>query len=101
LHFSCGAEVRIFKVMANCVFIRLNPNYRRNGSIFVFLPRVDVTNVVQVTVSNARAIWNVVGNTPLSPVHGDSPRLIGRVIQIFVTIHSDGRPHDGEVKIQY
>lgn len=101
MHFSCGAEVRVFKVMTSCVFIRLNPNYRRNGSIFVFLPRVDVANVVQVTVSNVRALWNVVGNTPLRPLHGDSPRLIGRVIQIFVTIYSDGRPHDGEVKIEF
>ena len=87
--------------MTNYVFIRLSPNYRRKGSIFVFLPRVDVTNVVEVSVSNIRAMWNIVGNTPLRPQHGDSPRLIGRVIQIFVTIHSDGRPHDGEVKIEY
>jgi hypothetical protein len=79
----------------------MNTNYQRNGSIFVFIPRVDVTNVVQVSVSNIRALWSVVGNTPQRTSLDSSPRLIGRVIQIFVSIYSDGRPHDGEVKIEF
>jgi hypothetical protein len=101
LHFSCGAEVRLFKILANCVFIQLNSNYRRSGYIFVFIPRVNVENVVQVTVSNVRALWSVVGNTPQRIPQSDSPRIVGRVIRIAVMITSDGRPHDGEVKIKY
>jgi hypothetical protein len=91
----------MFKVMTNCVFIRLNSNYRRNGYIYVFIPRVNVENVVQVSVSNVRALWSVVGNTPQRIPQNDSPRIIGRVIRIAVMINSDGRPHDGEVKIEY
>jgi hypothetical protein len=94
LHFSCGTELRMFHVLKSSVLIQLNTNYRRSGFIFVFVPRVNVDTVVQVTVTNVRALWSVVGNTP-------SRSIVGRVIRIAVTIHSDGRPHDGTVKIDF
>ena len=62
---------------------------------------MNVDGTVQVTVANIRALWSVVGNTPRKLPHGDSPRIVGRVIRIAVVIHSDGRPHDGEVNIDY
>jgi hypothetical protein len=93
--------VRMFHVMKNCVLIRLNTNYRRNGFIYVFIPRVNVETAVQVSVANVRALWSVVGNTPSKVPQNDSPRIVGRVIRIAVLIYSDARPHDGEVKIDF
>lgn len=84
----------MFHVMKNSVLIQLNTNYRRSGFIYVFVPRVNVETVVQVTVTNVRALWSVVGNTP-------SKAIVGRVIRIAISIHSDGRPHDGEVKVDF
>ena len=45
--------------------------------------------------------WSRQYNTVDRSLHDDSPHVIGHDIRIFVTIHSDGRPHDGELNIYY
>ena len=101
LHFSCGSEVRIFRTTKNSVSVSLKKNYRRDGFIFLFIPRVDIEHKVKVTVNgNERGMWNVVGNVPHRETNG-SPRLVGRVIRVAILIHGDGRRHDGEAKVDF
>lgn len=99
-HFSCGSEVRLFRAKRSRVDIFLLNDYHRVGYIFVFIPRVDIERAVKVTVNGERGMWDVAGNTPQVASNG-SPRLAGRVIRVAVVIHSDGRPHDGQVEIEF
>lgn len=88
----------MFRTQRNSATLYLNQNYRREGFIFVFLPRVDLK--ATVTVGNERGLWNVVGNVPQKLSNG-SPRLVGRVIRVAVVVYGDGRAHDGKVQIDF
>jgi len=99
LHFSCGKEVRSFLVTKHSITITLDTSYHRVGRVFVFLPRMTIEHV-RVTVGGSVGRCTAVGNTPKVSDNG-SPRLAGRIVQIPVVIHSDGRPQDGEIVIEY
>jgi hypothetical protein len=106
MHFSCGFEVTLFRAQANSVSIFLNANYRRDGFVFVFIPRVNVDGIVQATVGGERALWNVVGTVPTSTRAsgggaGGSLPIVGRILRVAVIVHSDGRSRDGQIKIDF
>jgi hypothetical protein len=105
MHFSCGFEVTLFRAQANSVSIFLNANYRRDGFIFVFIPRVSVDGIVQATVRGERALWNVVGTVPTttrtSGRGGAGLPIVGRILRVAVMVYSDGRSRDGQIKIDF
>ena len=92
-----------FRTQRNQVTISLNKTYKREGFIFVFLPRVDLDHKVKVSVNgrSERGMWNVVGNVPKKLASNGSPRLVGRVIRVAVVMHGDGRALDGQVQIDF
>lgn len=64
LHFSCGKEVRSFRVLSNnIVLISLDTTYHRMGHIFVYIPQVR-TDGVKATVGGVPGRCDAVGNTP-------------------------------------
>jgi alpha-galactosidase len=95
IHFSCGREVLLFHKTEHKVLIRLKTEYRRDGHIFVFLPVTNTANV-RVTVNGTKGSWGIAGNVPNAGKH-----LVGRVIRVAVLVHGDGRPHDGEIIIEF
>lgn len=92
-----------FRTLRNQVTISLDKNYKREGFIFVFLPRVDLDHQVKVSVNGRteRGSWNVVGSVPKQLASNGSPRLVGRVIRVAVVMHGDGRALDGQVQIDF
>lgn len=100
LHFSCGREVRSFAATEKSLCLGLNTDYHRTGRIFVFIPKAS-TESIRVSVRGREARWVLVGNTPKVNGNGSTPRLLGRVIAIPVTIMSDGNELDGEIRIDF
>jgi hypothetical protein len=99
LHFSCGQEVRLFRVSKNTVHISLKTAYNRVGHIFVFVPTQN-SDRIRATVNGAKGRWNTVGNVPKVNENG-SPRLLGRIIRIMVVVHANGSPHDGQIQLDF
>jgi hypothetical protein len=99
LHFSCGKEVRLFRSFSNKVIIMLDTTYHRTGQVYVFVPRIETRNL-RVTLAGEPVRFDAVGNTPRLADNG-SPRLVGRVVCIQVTVHADGREDDGAIRIEY
>lgn len=77
IHFTCGYEVRSFRYGDNQLSIVLRSNYDRQGFIFVYIPRVNVSEVVKVVNG-----FSIVGTVP---VNG---KVVGRIIRIPVALHS-------------
>ena len=99
LHFSCGKEVRSFQISASQVNIYLDTTYYRVGQVFVFIPRTS-TSHLRVSVNGEPSRCDAVGNTPKVSDNG-SPRLVGRVVAIPVTVYADGRDNDGAIQIDF
>jgi hypothetical protein len=99
LHFSCGQEVRLFRISKNTIHISLKTAYNRVGHVFVFVPTQN-SDRIRATVNGAKGRWNTVGNTPKVNENG-SPRLLGRIIRIMVVVHADGSPHDGQIQLDF
>ena len=99
LHFSCGRELRAFQASPNSLRLILNSELKRAGRIFVFVPRTNVDHV-RVNVNGKQGRWSVVGNTPNVNENG-SPRLVGRVISIAVSVKADKSQKDGSVAIDF
>ena len=99
LHFSCGKEVHSFNVSSNTVTILLDTTYQRVGHVFVFIPRVNTSNL-KATVNDKTTRWDAVGNTPKLSDNG-STRLMGRVIRIKVTVHANGQDNDGRIVLEF
>jgi hypothetical protein len=97
LHFSCGHEVLLFRVLQHKVMLVLKTNLNRVGHVFLFLPTVD-TSHVNVKVGGEPGRWTVVGNTPRRE---GSPNCCGRIIRIMVVIHANGSAKDGEVELEF
>jgi len=100
LHFSCGVEVQLFHAEKNKLAIDLLTDYQRVGHVFVFVPIVS-TGQVKAFCCGEPCRWTVVGNTP-SVVEGRGPSTVmGRVLQVAVVCHADGRDMDGKVVIEF
>lgn len=99
LHFSCGHEVLYFRAQKNQVSVTLKTKYHRVGHIFLFLPCIN-TNSVKVTVNGEAGRWHAVGNVPNGHDNGHA-QLIGRVFRVAVVVHANGRPQDGQVKVEF
>mgnify|MGYP005846796759 CR=1 FL=1 len=100
IHFSCGHEVDLFHCGKNLLTIQLSTDYKRAGHIFVFLPVVN-TGQVKATCAGEPALWTIVGNTPQLGDQRSPTRLLGRVLQIAVTIEANGRDQDGRVMLEF
>ena len=100
LHFSCGHEVNIFHAQENLLTIQLQTDYHRIGHIFVFVPIVS-TSQVKATCCGEPSRWTVVGSTPHVGENGCPSHVSGRVLQIEVACHGDGRDNDGLVTLEY
>lgn len=98
-HFSCGTEVRQFRVTANSVSLLLKNRHKRSGTVFCFIPRINTDHVVKVLVQGQKTPFSVVGTAPRG--NGQSPHLVGRVLGIPVVIHGDQREGDGQVLIEF
>ena len=83
LHFTCGYEVRSFRSASNHgntrLSIVLRSNCERKGSIFVYIPRVNVSEVVKVANG-----FSVTGTVPRNGT------AIGRILRIPVEISKGG-----------
>ena len=104
LHFSCGKEVRSFRIAPdeNKLYIRLVTTYHRTGSVFVFIPRTDLDQIqIWVTGQKLQRRCSAVGNVPKASNNGIHHLLAGQVVQIPIEIFSDKRENDGEIEIMY
>ncbi|KAL7540605.1 hypothetical protein ACHAXR_010246 [Thalassiosira sp. AJA248-18] len=94
LHFSCGFEVASFDwSVRDHVRVCLKNDYKRKGSIFVYLPESKGLDKAAITVNGAPAQVEIVAR----PSFGDGCE--GRVIRVDVTIEGSGVKGDGVVLI--
>lgn len=97
LHFSCGFEVDLFDWSNNSVKVQLKNDYKKKGSIFVYIPEskgLDRSVVVKVND-------NETGNydTVARPSMGDN--CAGRVLRVYIEIEGSGAKNDGFVFIKW
>jgi hypothetical protein len=96
IHFSCGYELLSFKATDHSVRLLLPSNYQRHGDIYVYVPRVNVEEVVHVQVNNRpRSPWSIAGSVPSGP---HNYQVIGRILKIPISIEC---ATDGEVQIDF
>lgn len=100
IHFSCGQEVDLFKATKHQLAIHLRTEYHRVGHIFVFVP-VTNTGQVKTTCGAEPCRWTVVGNTPQNNDGRGPSAVLGRVLQVAVVCHGDGRDMDGTVVVDF
>lgn len=105
IHFSCGQEVEIFSSNSkNRLSIQLRTEYHRIGFIFVFVP-VTNTSHVKTMCGGEPCRWTVVGNTPQNTNCDQRNRgpstVLGRVLQVAVSSHGDGRNQDGSIVVEF
>jgi hypothetical protein len=97
IHFSCGYELLSFKATDHSVRLLLQSHYQRHGDLYVYVPRVNVEEVVHVQVNNCqRSPWSIAGSVPSGPHSGG--KVIGRILKIPISIEC---PTDGEVQIDF
>ena len=67
----------------------------------MFVPFVN-TSHIKATSAGEPARWSVVGNVPTVPVEkGRQASVLGRIVQIAVTIQANGTELDGRVTLEY
>ncbi|KAL3798082.1 hypothetical protein ACHAW5_010295 [Stephanodiscus triporus] len=90
LHFSCGFEVDSFDWSDRHVKICLKNDYKKRGSIFLYVPECDGLNSAAVTVSGKPGRVEIVAR----PIMGEN--CGGRVLRVNV---GTGENADGVVSI--
>ncbi len=90
LHFSCGFEVDAFDRSDRHVKVYLKNDYKRQGSIFLYLPESDGLNRAAVMVNGKPGIVEIVAR----PSMGEN--CVGRVLRVYV---ETGPNEDGLVSI--
>lgn len=86
MHFSCGFEVNSSHWSDRHVRICLRNDYKRQGSIFLYLPERDGLNRAAVTVNGKPGLVEIVAR----PSMGEN--FSGRVLQVYFETgpHEDG-----------
>ena len=96
LHFSCGFEVSSFDWSDHHVFVTLKNEYKRTGSIFVYLPERNGVDKAVFTV-NGKPGSRV--DIVAKPSIGENCE--GRVVRVYVDIEASGADEDGNVSIRW
>ena len=99
IHFSCGQEVQIFAAMTNRVKVCLKNYHSREGHIFLFIPRHNLSGL-SVTVNGKQSSFRIIANTP-GLDSNEGRQCLGRIISIPVVVHGDGSKLDGEVAVTF
>lgn len=94
LHFSCGFEVLSFRWSDRQVIIQLKNEYKRKGSIFIYLPGEKVLENSTATVNGKSVAKEIVAR----PSIGSSP---GSVLRVDVQIEGSRGESDGLVSITW
>jgi len=92
LHFSCGYEVNSFDWSDRSVKISLKNDYKKDGSVVVYVPESDGLNRAAVTVNGKPGKFDVVAKTPMGKNRG------GSVLRVYV---STGIIDEGVVSIHW
>lgn len=96
LHFSCGFEVDLFDWSDRHVTVCLKNDYKKKGSIFVYLPERKTLDKAAITV-NGKAAGHV--EIVARPSIGEH---CGRVLRVYIEIEGSGVNHDdGLVSIRW
>ena len=96
LHFSCGFEVQTFDWSGNHVEVCLKNDYKKKGSIYVYLPESKGLDNATVAVNGKPGQVDIVAR----PTIGEDNN--GRVVQVSIEIQGiGGADGDGEVSIRW
>ena len=96
LHFSCGFEVKAFDWGERHVNVSLKNDYKKKGSIFVYIPESKGLDKAIVEVNDDESSqFEIVAK----PSFGGN--LCGRVLQVNIEIEGSGTKNDGLVSIHW
>ena len=96
LHFSCGFEVKTFEWSDKSVRVILKNDYKKCGSVYLFLPERVGIDRASVHVCGRPSRFETVARPSIGP---DAHQ--GRVIRVGVEIVANGEEDDGEVSIKW
>jgi len=95
LHFSCGFEVKSFDWSAHRVTVCLKNDYKKKGSIFVYIPESEGLNEAAATANGKTGHVEIVAR----PSIGENYE--GRVLRVYIEIEGSGDPDDGLASIHW
>ena len=96
LHFSCGFEVDTFDWSDNSVTVRLKNDYKKKGSIYVYIPECKGLDKAVVKLNGEQtAHFDTVARPSIDE------RCGGRVLQVCVEIEGSGNSNDGLISISW
>ncbi|KAL9190710.1 hypothetical protein ACHAXT_000416 [Thalassiosira profunda] len=95
LHFSCGFEVVSFDWSARHVEVRLKNDYKKKGSIYVYIPKSEGLHKAAVTVNGDPGELEVVAKPSIGKA-GE-----GRVLRVPIEIKGTKGDGDGMVSISW
>jgi len=95
LHFSCGFEVKSFDWGDNHVSVHLKNDYKKKGSIFVYLSESKGLDKAAVTVNSKHVYFEVVARPSIGK------NCDGRVLRVKTEIEGTGVESDGLVSIRW
>jgi len=95
LHFSCGFEVKSFDWDHRSATVALKNDYKKKGSVFVYLPESKGLDNVVINVNGKPGRADIVAKPSL----GESYH--GRVLRVYTEIKGSGVKHDGLVSMSW
>lgn len=96
LHFSCGFEVKTFEWTDESVRVTLKNDYKKRGSVYLFLPERVGLDRASVYVCGRSSRFETVARPSIGHAANQ-----GRVIRIRVEIVANGEEDDGKVSIKW
>ena len=100
LHFSCGFEVLSFQCGPKYVNLSLKNNYKKSGSVFIFIPQSGSDDSIAAQVNGKSGVVEIVARPAINNGKSESS-YTGTVIKVKVQITGARTEPDGEIKISW